>query len=83
VAHLLKTRSVQLEKQPLLASGFQIFVLRNGRETNENNIRFYAATSALMDWLSSYHVGTTTDTKATIVQQQGDVVFHLVRAEML
>jgi hypothetical protein len=34
-------------------------------------------------WLSSYHVGTPTDTKATIALQQRNGVFFAVLAEML
>jgi hypothetical protein len=34
-------------------------------------------------WLSSDHVGTATDTNATIAQRQRNDVFYAVLAEML
>jgi hypothetical protein len=40
VAYLLKARTVEPEKQPLLVNGSETtFVLGNGRETNETNSR--------------------------------------------
>jgi hypothetical protein len=36
-----------------------------------------------MDWLSSDHMGTPTDMKATMVQQQRNVVFYVVHADEL
>jgi hypothetical protein len=35
-----------------------------------------------VDWMSSNHVGTSTEMNGTIVQQQRNRVFYMIHAEM-
>jgi hypothetical protein len=57
---------------------------RNKQQYNSRRqITALQTTAVARQWLSSDHVGTQTDTNATISQQQRKGVFCAVRSEML